>query len=376
MKRGSGEKPLGERGNFVSEWFGHRVYPSVIGSHVSLADQLAGRCPFLSEAIREAKKCVKAVSSSGICTVSSPSNGRRQDWLVCPYRALNRTFIEHAARRLFDISKSRVLLLLPAPTLVQPEVRRQLGDSLSAGAAIVVYLQDKVGGEISIPATERSPELAFDITLVEIAVKLERPRVGRYGILEVQTMDFHGSYRHAVTNLKDALRLHGSRFPHVLQDNPAWLCDRVEGPNIANVFKRTFYQMMLKFTIGARQPCTGCILAIPQSVWDSWQRHLGKPDLRPMRDGSFMLAAPPRRRLVGHSSAWIYVFDLEAESETTPNPIKIRRVIRTDAESISYYALTVAPQAAVSAQGFADTILPAIRKRLATWWPEIAGSSE
>ena len=45
-----------------------------------------------------------------------------------------------------------------------------------------------------------------------------------------------------------------------------WLRDGIEGANIANVFKRTFYQMMLKFRIGASEVCSGCVLALPVSV--------------------------------------------------------------------------------------------------------------
>src|SRR5437667_12908286 len=99
-------------------------------------------------------------------------------------------------------------------------------------------------------------------------------------------MDFHGSYRAVVKNLEDALRLHGLQFHKELQSKPNWLGERIEGPNIANVFKRTFYQIMLNFQIGADESCAGCVLALPVSVWDSWQRHLGKPDPRTNDDGT------------------------------------------------------------------------------------------
>ena len=102
---------------------------------------------------------------------------------------------------------------------------------------------------------------------------------GRFGVLEIQTMDFHGSYRLAVQNLDDSLRLHGSGFADALQQNQRWLAERIEGPNIANVFKRTFYQMTLKFQLGVHPRSVGTSLAIPQAVWDSWQPHLGRPEL-------------------------------------------------------------------------------------------------
>jgi hypothetical protein len=111
--------------------------------------------------------------------------------------------------------------------------------------------------------------------------------IGRFGILEIQTMDFHGSYRAAVRNLRDGLRLHTANFPGTLQNNQQWRCEGIEGPNIANVFKRTFYQMMFKFQLGQHGRCSGCVLAIPEAVWESWQRHLGAPVLTPRPDRSF-----------------------------------------------------------------------------------------
>ena len=79
-------------------------------------------------------------------------------------------------------------------------------------------------------------------------------------------MDFHGSYKHAVSNLRDAHRLHKKYFSKALKDNPSWMAQGVEGPNIANVFKRTFYQTLLKFELSKKGAAAGTILALPQSV--------------------------------------------------------------------------------------------------------------
>jgi hypothetical protein len=71
---------------------------------------------------------------------------------------------------------------------------------------------------------------------------------GRYGIIEIQTADTHGSYRHTVETLHSALDLHrSSGFAEQVAAHPDWPAHRVEGPNISNVFKRTFYQVMVKF---------------------------------------------------------------------------------------------------------------------------------
>jgi hypothetical protein len=76
------------------------------------------------------------------------------------------------------------------------------------------------------------------------------PSVGRFGVLEIQTMDFHGSYGRAVGNLKDTPRMFPANFSVTLNSNQHLLSDRMEGSNIANVFKRTFYQIMFKFQLG------------------------------------------------------------------------------------------------------------------------------
>lgn len=96
------KKPKEPPGNFVSEWFGHRVYP-VVSTPESVADQQSERCPFLTDATGEQRKCIKAEAAKGVCTISSISNGSRQDWLVCPYRALNEDLVSNSIRQLFAL---------------------------------------------------------------------------------------------------------------------------------------------------------------------------------------------------------------------------------------------------------------------------------
>ncbi len=363
-----------ERGNFVSEWFGFRTYPAVCGGTDALGVQRARRCPFLTAATREDRTCVKAASSSGICAINNASNGIRQDWLVCPYRALDPDLIRKVVCRLFDPESSESIFIAPAPTLARLNTRAELIEQLRSGAPAIVYLQDKLGGEISVGATDRSPEFSFDVTLIElVSPNGSTVDVGRFGVLEIQTMDFHGSYRHAVANLNDSLRLHGPRFAQVLQENQRWLSDRIEGPNIANVFKRTFYQMMLKFQAGVHPRCVGTTLAIPQAVWDSWQRHLGRPELVSRDDGTYALRHPGANG--SDTRAWIYVFETDAESAVHPNPVVIKRVIATDPASVAYYALHEVPAWTFSDAGAAAAILTAIRRRLSAWWSELGSAS-
>lgn len=358
-------------GNFVSEWFGHRIYPNVVSTAASTADQQSERCPFLTEATGEQRLCIKAEAAKGVCTISSLSNGPRQDWLVCPYRALNDNLVSDSTRQLFNIPKDVHPFVTPAVTLKRLDVREDIATRLNVGQPVFIYFDKKTSGELSIPPTDRSPEFSFDVTVVELVNKEGVPHIGRFGILEIQTMDFHGSYRNAVRNLREGLRMHPTRFGPTVQDNQWWLSEGVEGPNIANVFKRTFYQMMFKFQLGHHDRCAGCVLAIPQSVWDSWQRHLGAPELTAEADGTYSLLKPGHPRPTP-CPAWIYVFDPDARTDVTPSPVNVSLIIGTDAPSMSHWALDVAPAAALSNIDSEAGLLAALSRRLKLFWPELS----
>lgn len=168
-----------ERGNFVSEWYGHRVYPMVAGGRPALADQKQSRCPFLSRATVQDTTCVKPPNSAGVCTISSSSNGSRQDWLVCPHRVLGSALLDDAAARLFGVPPGKELRTFAAPTLAQPAIRSTIDLMLRNGDRVVVYLRNRLGGEISVPQTDRSPEFSFDFTLVELTLNFWNPQIGQ-----------------------------------------------------------------------------------------------------------------------------------------------------------------------------------------------------
>jgi hypothetical protein len=369
-KRKSGRREPGGHGNYISEWYTHRMYPTIRGSSASIAEQQEHLCSMLSAATGETRTCIKPERAQGVCTISS-SNGTRQDWLVCPFRALDMGLMEDATRRLFGVGAARPVILAAAPEITRPEIRGPFIENISRGGFSALFLQAKLGGEISLSATARSPEMSFDFTLVEIGPSKEAFEIGRYGILEVQTMDFHGSYQYAVRDLTDALRLHGPKFPQEVEAHQDWLGNKIEGPNIANVFKRTFYQMMFKFQVGSHPHCAGCIFAVPEAVWDRWQRHLSCPTLRDRGDGTFALEAPGRR-ITKDSPTWIYVFGLDGNSRRSPSPVKLIRRIATDADALAHFAIKVAPSVAVETGGSVDAINVTIRRRLAIWWPELA----
>ncbi len=173
----------------------------------------------------------------------------------------------------------------------------------------------------------------------------------------MQTTDTHGSYRHAVDAPGGALDLHGDGFGEQIAAHPDWPGRKVEGPNISNVVKRTFYQVMFTFQITRRESSAGCILALPRPVWDSWQPFLGAPDLMDRGDGTHRLVVPARDDDTGFdpddvaepAPNWIYVFDVAdkppADGSTTP--IEVQLVVATDAPTLSTLALDVAPANAI-----------------------------
>lgn len=357
----------GSPGNHIAEWFGHRVFPAVAATEESEADQRTQACPFLTEVTGAAQTCVKRPASRGVCTVSSTSNGSRQDWLVCPFRALDIDLLHDAAARMFG-HRPVDMNVVAAPVLANADEAVVFRAEVHAGTPCLVYFQNKLGGEISLKATERSPEFSFDATLVEVLPEANGAlTLGRYGVLEIQTMDFHGTYARAVANLDAAQHLHRDDFGRAVADHPEWLAEAMEGPNIANVFKRTFYQMMFKFQLGSHRRSAGCVFAIPEAVWDSWQRHLGKPELIAMGDGTFRLALADDGAA---PIAWIYVFDLEVSAEVSPNRLRLRKVIGTTAAALSHYALDVAPGAAMAPGSTADGLLDSIQARLGLLLPE------
>jgi len=256
--------------------------------------------------------------------------------------------------------------------------------------------QQLLGGEIGLARTAASPEMSFDSTVVEVlpaTAKSEpllpalagepRASLGRYGVIEVQTADTHGSYRHAVGALHNALDLHrGVGFAEQVAEHPDWPGRRVEGPNISNVFKRTFYQVMVKFQITRRESSAGCVLAIPQPVWDSWQPFLGAPRLVDRGDGTSRLIAagdspeddPVLSGREPQPPNWVYVFDVDEQppSDGSSTPVTITAVIGTDAPSLSRMALDVAPARAADLGGAEDAVASAVRRRLSRYLPELS----
>lgn len=321
--------------NFVGEWFGHRIYPDVKVRSGDIASLLAKECPFLTKATGHDTKCVKNANSSGVCTITTTSKIIK-DWMVCPYRSLDSAYITQVVKRLFQISGN--VFLFPVTTL--SENIDKIKESFYSGTTPIAFFQDKLGGEINLSATDKSPELSFDITFVPLKMDRDTIQFDKFGIYEVQTMDFHGSYKHAVNALRNALDLHGSSFPQTLNANPEWMGRKIEGPNIANVFKRTFYQLMIKFKLAGHGACAGVILGLPNSVWESWSPHLNGPQLKSFDDYMVFDGTTPSEL----ANSWIYIFEADRSSSESREPLKINQLIRVDVEAMLNKAFTEVPE--------------------------------
>lgn len=347
-------------GNFVAEWFGHRVWNKVDSDATALANQCNRLCPFLSSAIGAKKRCIKSAgrsSPTGVCTISSDSNGLRQDWLACPYRTLDEQFtiLTQAIRLLFDISPDTPVFIYSGEKIKTQEGKTQLKSNVAEKRGrVFVFMADKLGGEIDLPETGASPGAKVDVSVIEVidCDNAGAPSVfGRHMMYEIQTADFHGSPLHAVQAL-EALCAEGdtkSKFHEQLKQDIELCGIGVEGPNKSNVFKRTFYQAVLKILMAEHKSCAGFVLILPSSVWDSWKRHLGNPDIKKISSGkSVFLGSNEKAEIqVAQCRSWIFVFDIEKNSAVSPHPLVVKEMIAASATALQEHAFDKAAKAAL-----------------------------
>ena len=350
------------KGNFISEWFGQRIYPDVKLDSTAISGSSWGTCPFLSSVKRDKTQCIKNENAFGVCTINSLAPTGRQDWLVCPYRVIDSEIVRDSCSTIFGTPVNT--RPIPISILNDEKGLAILDQTLDADKRAFIFFQDKLGGEISINGTSSSPEMAFDVTVVE----LSRPagtalKIGRYGFIEIQTMDFHGSYKAAVNNLRDAHRLHEEAFPQELVRNQSWAAKDIEGPNIANVFKRTFYQTLLKFELSKEGAAAGTVLALPEAVWESWQPFLGRPQVENVRGSEFRIVGSDNESYHG-TNAWIFVFDLNAAADSSISPVRIKSRIRVSATDLVEHAFVTVPGNMLHAATTDDILLTRIRDRI------------
>jgi hypothetical protein len=286
----------------------------------------------------------------------------RKERLVCPYRVIDSEIVRSGCATLFGTEpQSRPI---PISILNDEKGIAILERTLDTDQYAFIFFQDKLGGEISTNGTPASPEISFDVTVVEVTrLKGGALKVGRYGFIEIQSMDFHGSYRAAVANLRDAHRLHGKEFPTELAKNHSWASKKMEGPNIANVFKRTFYQTLLKFELSKEGAAAGTILALPEAVWESWQPFLGRPTIEHVAGPEFRIAGTDNVDYHG-TNAWVFVFSLDNTADSPISDVAIKSRIRVSAADLVQHAFVTVPRNVLDWATSDDVLLDRIRDRI------------
>ncbi len=336
--------------NFISEWYGVRLFPSVSCSSDAIRLFQQKRCPFLSDALETPTACIKSPNSAGVCTVSTTKSGIR-DWIVCPYRALERPVIHQVTRKIFSDNRQEIPVF-PVVHL-QDESRRNYILERASKETIYIFFQDKLGGELNVTGSSTTPEISFDVTIIECNAKHDWLLLKRYGILEIQTMDFHGSYRHAVRALEAAVDLHVDEFGKQVENNQTWLGRKIEGPNIANVFKRTIYQLILKFGLSGQDRCAGVVLGLPESVWESWAPHFAGLEW-----------TDDKRRSAPTRNSWIFVLAPEQVPISIHSRIEVLKQIQVTAETLVHRAFSVVPMTMVKDKlpGLFETMIRRTRR--------------
>lgn len=343
------QRPI--KGNYVAEWYGYRVYPPVDGSEQAVRDQATRICPFLSDATEQTRECVKP---NGVCTISSDSNGLRQNWLACPNRILDRRFtlLRSVVERLYGITGGQDIVLRPTIALQNDEIRREILHALANDTRVFVFFHQIFGGEMNIRATSGSPAFKIDASIVELLADDDDSfHLGRHVFFELQTADFHGNYRNAVAELERLQNEMPTTYHDALQDANI---PHVQGPNKANVFKRTIYQTIFKMQLTRDQSrCAGFVIALPEAVWDSWRTFLGEPDPQQDPDDPSVWRLDGGRAAadddtVEPEEAWIFVFDTDSASSESPKPLTIIKQIKTSSTVLIHYALEEAPRRALS----------------------------
>ncbi len=349
-------------GNFIAEWFGHRVWPTVDNSPLAVKHQSEAMCPFLSSALGQPTKCVKTARDykglTGVCTISSDSNGERQDWLACPHRTLDEPFtlLSAAVRTTYRIAERDRIMLFPVNVLGKRSAQEKIIGALKAKSArVFAFAGTKLGGEVDLAETEQSPGAKVDVSVIELTgmnAAGQPTGFGKHMFYEIQTADFHGSPLHAVRLLRQHLPLKAKPDYHAALAKRLEVAGTgVEGPNKANIFKRTIYQMILKIQLAHHPDCAGFVIVLPLPVWDSWLRHLGRPHLEAVKGDAkcLHLVGPDESggQILDSARAWVFVFDIDRASKAVPQPLRILHRVATSSAALIHHALQSASERAI-----------------------------
>ena len=127
---------------------------------------------------------------------------------------------------------------------------------------------------------------------------------------------------------------------------------------------------MLKFKLSGQGAAAGTVLALPRSVWDSWQPFLGAPQLEDEAPGvkRFKIANGEKTEDL---NSFICVFDLDSHHNAAISPVTIDHFVRVSPEQLAHHAFTEVPNHMLHAIQSSDAILSRIKTRLGEWWPDL-----
>jgi hypothetical protein len=145
----------------------------------------------------------------------------------------------------------------------------------------------------------------------------------------------------------------------------------VEGPNKANIFKRTIYQMIFKIELSRAPECSGFAIILPVPVWESWLRHLGRPQLVQVGKNRTHLAlrAPSETEETSgeRAKATLHVFDIDRDSKESPNRLRILQTVTISARALLYHAFDLASSEAIK-RGVVATFRKSFIERTERGW--------
>ena len=124
-----------------------------------------------------------------------------------------------------------------------------------------------------------------------------------------------------------------------------------------------FYQTLLKFELSREGAAASTILALPQSVWESWQPFLGRPVIEHV-DGLNYRIKGSDNDLYHGTNAWIFVFDLDETSRASISPLRITAKIRVSGTDLIEHAFVNVPKHMLHWATNEDALLQRIRSRI------------
>lgn len=119
----------------------------------------------------------------------------------------------------------------------------------------------------------------------------------------------------------------------------------------------------------------GTVLALPRSVWDSWQPFLGAPELIAESETTKRFKVAEGLIEAESLNAYICVFDLDHRYNAAISPVIIDHFIRVSPEQLAHHAFTEVPKQMLLAIQSSDAVLSRIKTRLLEWWPDLQGAA-